>query len=177
MYNVPEGVEIFEIAVDYQDKNVYWIEQNEDKVKQIRLMSLYDGGIKTFNVKNIPNKDYDPVHLAVDEKYVYFVTQLPTMGQHRHLQRAGKHSGEYDYDFDVTEDSFDGGRLMFNQDFSSIFVTNGQSRYSQNHPCTRMIEDCDGFCVAVPGEVPGRYHGELVKRCIKTDRNRHPGIL
>lgn len=99
--NESKSIQISEIAADYDNKQIFWIEQDSDDdfKTRIRYVSLNGGESKMFEITGSSNSDrIDQNLLAVDEKYVYFV-------KNGTLLRAGKSDGASDEDFGIINDN------------------------------------------------------------------------
>lgn len=106
LYNNP-AVRIHEIAPDYFEHKLYWIETDRpaDEKSRVRSVDLETKKVTEFKIKGAP-KDTAMLNgfLAVDEKYVYFVQKLSGSGKHSYyLLRARKSDGKFDKDFGVKE--------------------------------------------------------------------------
>lgn len=158
-------VRIHQIALDYYNRDVYWIETVGDfGQKRIRYVNFHGGQVKFFEITNGPSNDFHTENLAVDKNYVYYVAKLAD-GNDR-LLRAWKNNGTFDVDFDVSEIDDDQPEIERGE-FKSVFVTDGNwvvEERAKNHPCAGNNGNCLGFCVAVPDK-----NKNPVKKCIEPD--------
>lgn len=154
------SVQIVQLTVDYYEKNIYWLEVDNTKKVQIRFVNLNGTVPKIFEVKGNTIGNYSWNHLAVDQKYVYYV--LSTNDGYGHLYRARKVDGAFDEDFEIAE-SFDRFENKSSR-FQNIMVGSGQE-IADYHPCKQENGGCKYFCVAVHDESK-----KLAKRCINKRR-------
>lgn len=159
LYN-NSNVRIESLALDYYEHKVYWTEKdNSIKKINIRYTNLNGDEPKTAQLGESYESNGVGVNLALDDKYVYYVTQNvseKTGSAEYSLFRAVKTSGEIDEDFEITNTDSAYG----NGNFKYIMVLSGEPQFiSENHPCRYDNGGCVGYCFGIPGDK------KLTKKC------------
>lgn len=147
------------VVPDYDENNVYWLEQDFlEHVIRIRHVNLDGGDAKTWKVAGNFNYEYNLYNLGVDKNYLYFVTnsiQNKTSGQ---ILRAGKGDGVIDTNFEIQENEINANNMQ--NMLENTLVLSQSHDIVEGHPCKKDNGGCQDFCFAVPDETR-----KLTKKC------------